>query len=104
MTVRKNWGRKNSEPKVAVVFPITVAEWPRNEREVLRILISNFRGRLSIDVRVWFRVAGGKLRPGRRGVSLRLTEISDIRDGLRKASEIALELGLLDLPAKKQKQ
>jgi hypothetical protein len=95
MTVRNNWGeQKSSVPKAAVAFPILVAEWPRNEREVLRIMLSKFRGRISIDVRVWFGTERGELRPSRRGVSLRLTEISDIRAGMRKAEEIAVEAAL----------
>jgi Transcriptional Coactivator p15 (PC4) len=95
MTVRNNWGAlKSSTPKAAVAFPILVAEWPRNEREVLRIMLSKFKGHISIDVRIWFRTERGEPRPSRRGVSLRLTEISDIRTGLCKAKEIAVEMGL----------
>jgi hypothetical protein len=99
MTVRKNWGQpKSSVPKAAVAFPILVAEWPRSEREVLRIMLSKYRERISIDVRAWFRTRqGGELRPSRRGFSLPLTEISDIREGLRKAEKIAAQLGLTDL-------
>lgn len=101
MVVRNNWGRlKSSVPKTAVALPIVVAEWPRNERELLLTTLSKFRGRVSIDVRIWFRTEAGELRPSRRGISLRLTEISDIREGLRKAEKIAAELGLLDQPAK----
>lgn len=97
MVVRKNWGRKKSAPKAAVAFPILVAELPRNQREAFRIMISRYQGRISIDVRVWFRTQhGGELRPSRRGVSLRLTEISDIRAGLREAKELAVEQGLIE--------
>ena len=69
------------------------AEWPRNEREVIRITLSKYNGRISIDVRVWFRAEGGESRPSRRGISLRVTEISDVRKGLRKAREIAVGWG-----------
>lgn len=100
MTVRNNWGPlKSSTPKAAVAFPILVAKWPRNEREVLRIMLSKFKGHISIDVRIWFRTERSELQPSRRGVSLRLTEVSDIRAGLRKAEKIAEELALVGLPA-----
>jgi hypothetical protein len=41
-------------------------------------------------------VEGGDFRPSRRGISLRLTEISDICKGLRKAREIAVGLGFAE--------
>jgi hypothetical protein len=94
--VGRNWGQLKSVPKAAVALPILVAEWPRNVHEVIRITLSNYRGRIRIDVRVWFRANGDKARPSRRGISLRLKEISDIRTGLRKAREIAVDLGLID--------
>lgn len=98
---RHSWGRKKSVPKTAVAFPILVAELPRNEREVLRIMVSEYRGRISIDVRLWFRTQGSGLRPSQRGVSLRLMEISDTREGLRKAEKIAAELGPVGIRSNK---
>jgi hypothetical protein len=62
---RKNDGSKelgqpkSSVPKAAVAFPILVAEWPRSEREVLRIMLSKYQGRIGIDVRAWFRTRQG---------------------------------------------
>jgi hypothetical protein len=100
MVLRNNWKQKSSEPKGAVALPIVVAEWQRNERELIRIMLSKFRDRISIDLRVWFRTERGEPRTSRRGISLRLTEISDIRAGLRKAEEMIAELGL-SRPAKK---
>jgi hypothetical protein len=73
-----------------------VAEWQRNEREVIRITLSKYDGQISIDVWVWFRVEGREFRPSRRGISMRLTEISDIRKGLRKAREMAVGLGFAE--------
>ena len=80
----------------SVALPFVVAQWPRNEREVIRITLSKYRGRISIDIRVWFLVEGGESRPSRRGISLRLTEISDIRKALRKAHKTAVELGFFE--------
>ncbi len=94
--VRRNWGQRKNAPEAPVALPIVVAEWPRNEREVVRITLSKYHGRISIDVRVWFRADGDEARPTRRGISLRLTEISDIRKGLRKAREIAVGLGFIE--------
>jgi Transcriptional Coactivator p15 (PC4) len=86
--VRSNWTRKSFPPKAADAFPILVAESPRNEREVLRMTLGKYQERISIDVRIWFLVKGGEPRPSRQGISLRLTEISDIQDSLRKAEKI----------------
>ena len=50
---------------------------------------------ISIDIRVWFRAEGGGFRASRRGISVRLAEISRVRKGLRKAHEVAVELGFI---------
>jgi hypothetical protein len=64
MMVRRNWGRlKSSVAKAAADFPIFVAEWPRNKREVFRIMLSKYQGHISIDVRIWFLVTGNEPDP-----------------------------------------
>jgi Transcriptional Coactivator p15 (PC4) len=94
--MRRNWGQRKNAPEAPVALPIVVAEWPRNEREVVRITLSRYKGHTSIDIRVWFRAEEGDFRASRRGISVRLAEISGVRKGLRKAHEIAVELGLIE--------
>ena len=98
--VRNNWAQRKSTPKAAVALPIVLAQWPRGEREVIRVTLTKYRGRISIDIRLWFLVEGGEPRPSRRGISLRLKEISDIRKALRRAQKTAVELGLFEQETK----
>src|SRR6266702_4403810 len=32
-------------------FPVVIAEWPRNDREIVRVALDRFNGRFTIDLR-----------------------------------------------------
>jgi hypothetical protein len=72
-------------------FPIIIAEWDRNGREVVRVSLDCYRGQHTIDIRVWW-FSGRDLKPGKTGIR----SLGDLADGLSKARERAAELGLVD--------
>ena len=80
-------------------FPIVLAELPRNNGEVTRIEIADFKGHKGLSVQNWFRTEDGKLRPTQKGIWLPLDWLSDIRKALRDAEKIAVALGLVRAPA-----
>lgn len=41
----------------APAFPIIIAEWDRNSREIIRVALDRYKGRLTINARVWYRDA-----------------------------------------------
>ena len=51
-------------------LPITLAEWPRNSREMVRVRIDLYGGQVVVDCRSWWRNADGELRPGKGGLTL----------------------------------
>jgi hypothetical protein len=87
-----------------VVLPVIIAEWPRNSTEVIRLTFERYRGLRRADLRIWFLDDSGELRRTRRGVPIPLEDLVSIRNGLRKADEAAVELGLVGLPAAKPRR
>jgi hypothetical protein len=76
-------------------FPIIVAEWPRNSRELVRIAIDRFNNRFTIDMRSWWQDTDGTFRPSRRGLTLAVEHLPKLADALDKALHRAETLGLV---------
>lgn len=93
-----NEHKKNNAKRKRKRLPVLLVEWPRKSNEVIRIELTDYKGRKGLNIRVWFRAEGGDLRPTRVGIWLPLERLSQVRKGLRKAEKIAVELGLVGLP------
>jgi hypothetical protein len=85
------------EVGAAIEFPISIAEWDRNEREVVRVALDQYRGCNTIDLRNWFRAADGELRPTKSGLTLSLKHLPALADALERALAKARELRLLPI-------
>jgi Transcriptional Coactivator p15 (PC4) len=83
-------------------FPIIIAEWPRNNRELVRISLDRFNGCFTIDVRFWWRDPNGVFKPGRDGLTLGVKHLPKLADGLCDARQRAEAIGLIE-PATKSK-
>jgi hypothetical protein len=82
-------------PEIAP-FPIVVAEWDRNGREIVRVALDRFNNRYTIDVRAWWRDADGSWRPGRGGLTLAVKHLPALADGLASALDRARVFGLIE--------
>jgi Transcriptional Coactivator p15 (PC4) len=78
------------------VYPIIIAEWNRNDREVVRISLDQFNGRDTIDIRSWWRDSDGDLKPGRGGLTLAVKHLPALAEGLADALDRARALGLVE--------
>jgi hypothetical protein len=76
-------------------FPIVVAEWPRNNRELVRIALDRFKDCLTVDMRSWWKDTDGIFRPGRDGLTLAVKHLPKLAEGLDKALQRAEMLGLV---------
>ncbi len=74
-------------------FPVVVAEWERNAREVVRVALDCYRGAYTIDVRVWY-FSGRDLKPGKTGITLSVKHVTGLADALVKADSLAREMRL----------
>ncbi len=76
-------------------FPLVIAEWPRNAREVIRVALDKYNGRHTINARVWYR-DDDTLKPGKSGMTLAVKHLPALADALGKALAQARELGLIE--------
>ncbi|WP_165651200.1 transcriptional coactivator p15/PC4 family protein [Burkholderia gladioli] len=58
----------------------------RSETERLRVTMDEYRGRMLVDVRVWYVEPGGEWKPGRSGVSLRPEQLAQVVQALMLAA------------------
>lgn len=65
-----------------------VATLPRNDREEVRIAISDYKGRTRVDIRVWYLV-GDEHRPGKQGISLPVDQLPALQDAIERAQVAA---------------
>lgn len=65
----------------------TLFEQPRDRegRNVLRITKAKANGFPFIGVREWFRDDSGELRPGKKGISIKMRELEGVIGALEKA-------------------
>ncbi len=61
----------------------------RGDAAELRISLDEFKGHRFLNLRVWNKGADGEWRPdGKRGLAVKLRELSAVADALAKAIEI----------------
>lgn len=76
-------------------MPVTIAQWDRNAREVVRVDLHEFNGRAVVGCRVWYR-DGAEIKPGKTGLTLSVKHLPALADALGKALAHAIELGLVE--------
>jgi hypothetical protein len=90
----RNSFSESSQP--ATVYPIVVAEWQRNSREIVRVALDRFNNRETIDIRSWWQDSEGNWRPGRGGLTLAVKHLPALAEGLADALDRARALGLVE--------
>ncbi len=60
----------------------------RNNNEIIRIEVSEFKGHELINIRIWYRAIdpGGDVvfKPTQKGVTLNIAEYGELKDGIEK--------------------
>jgi Transcriptional Coactivator p15 (PC4) len=87
-----NW--RQAADTVAFTEPLTIAEWWKNRGgESIRLALSQFQGRIILDLRTWY-TADGKLKPG-KGFAADIKHLPRLTAALAKAEAKARELHLI---------
>lgn len=60
-------------------------EFPKNDREVVRVTVEDFKGQHLLNIRTWYHTPDG-MRPGRAGIAMRADKLPDLVDALQKVS------------------
>jgi hypothetical protein len=73
---------------------IIVAKIEKSSREHIRITLDEFRGRNTIDVRIWY-ADGDAWKPSKSGVTTSITNLVSLADGMQRAVDRARAMGLV---------
>ncbi len=68
---------------------VIIKDIKKNNNEIIRIEISEFKGRELINIRIWFQSidgASGNLvfKPTQKGITLNISEFEELKDGVEK--------------------
>jgi hypothetical protein len=89
--------RTHSRPDSALPEPVIISEfWANRRGESVRVQLSEFEGRVLVDVRRHYTDKEGKLRPTRKGISIAVTRLTELAGAINQAVAKARELGLID--------
>ena len=63
----------------------------RNEREIIRIEVSEFEGRELINLRIWYQAIDSKgdivYKPTKKGVALNISQYEELKDGIERIGQ-----------------
>jgi len=71
-----------------------IAEFQKNSAEFVRISLSEFKGSLYFDLRIWLQekpAEPGNLKPTKKGLCLSVDLLDDLRGSLEKLARIVNE-------------
>lgn len=72
------------------------AEIAKAEGERVRITVGSFKGRPTVDVRLWYDAGADTYRPSKSGVTLAARHLVALKRGIDAACEEARRRGVLD--------
>ena len=75
---------------------VTIREWPRSNRETIRVTVGLFQGNPVFSIRAWYAAPDGEQRPSRDGITLSLKHLAPLLDTLADAYERACRSGFID--------
>jgi hypothetical protein len=76
-------------------FPITIGEWPRNSRELLRVRINQINNSFAVDIRCWWRDKDALFKPATTGLTLGIRHLPKLEEVLAQARDRAELWGLV---------
>ena len=72
-----------------------IAQFEKNATEVVRVSLTEYRGRKLVDVRVHYSDDAGEYRPTKKGVSLSVDVYPDLKRALLELEKVMLERDLI---------
>jgi len=72
-----------------------IAQFDKNATEVVRVSLTEYRGRKLVDVRIYYSDAEGQYRPTKKGVSLSLEVYPDFKRAMLALEKVLLERDLI---------
>jgi hypothetical protein len=75
-----------------------VAEFDKNSRDAIRVMLGYFKGRRTISIREWYRIAAGELRPSKTGIDVDVSHLPALASAVQSALATARAEGLIPPP------
>lgn len=72
-----------------------ITQFEKNATEVIRVSLTEYRGRKLIDVRVYYSDDEGQYRPTKKGVSVSVDRYIDFKRAMLTLEKVLLERNLL---------
>ena len=72
-----------------------IAQFEKNATEVVRVSLTEFRGRKLIDLRVYYTDDEGEYRPTRKGISISVDGYPEFRNAIARLDKVLLDHKLL---------
>ena len=68
-----------------------IAQFEKNATEVVRVSLTEFRGRKLVDLRVYYTDDAGEYRPTRKGISISVDGYLDFRNAIARLDKVLLD-------------
>ena len=64
-----------------------IADIEKNSREIIRVEVSDFKGKELINLRIWFQDFDGVYKPTQKGITLDISHYRDLEDAVGKIGQ-----------------
>jgi hypothetical protein len=61
-----------------------IADIGKNTREIIRVEVSEFKGRELINLRIWYQHFDGEYKPTQKGITLDISHYNELKDSIDK--------------------
>jgi hypothetical protein len=64
-----------------------IADIEKNSREIIRVEVSDFKGKELINLRIWFQDFDGGYKPTQKGITLDLSHYNSLKEAIEKIGQ-----------------
>lgn len=64
-----------------------IADIGKNSREIIRVEVSEFKGRELINLRIWYQTYDGGYKPTQKGITLDLSQFGELEKAIAKIGQ-----------------
>ena len=64
-----------------------IADIGKNSREIIRVEVSEFKGKELINLRIWYQTFEGDYKPTQKGITLDISQFGELEKAVRKIGE-----------------
>lgn len=68
-----------------------IADIEKNSREIIRVEVTEFKGRELINLRIWYSDFDGSYKPTQKGVALDINQFEKLKDAIDKIGEYIID-------------